>query len=607
MAHIGASTSEKVFQIKAWSGLHQNPDGDTKLKLGEAADMVNFKITRDGNLQKRAGTKTILTLSEDGSPVKGLWTGFVSEREVVLAACGGKLYSIWDEETAEFTATELGEIDCTNNVHIFGFSDIAYILNGVEYMQWDGTELKTVAGYRPLVSLSVPPAGGGETMEEVNRLCGTRRLWISPDGEATTFVLPEKNLKSLDYVKSFATGANLTPETDYTFDLAAGTVSFTSVPAKSVNSYEIGWTVESALRSQVTAMRYSELYNSTQDSRVFIYGDGTNKCLYSGIDYDGQPRADYFPDLFEVAVGDSNTPITALIRHYSTLVCFKSHSTYSIRYGEIVKEDGAITAAFYVAPTNRSIGNSALGQAQLVLNSPRTLFNDDCYEWRNNSSYSSNLSTDERQAKRISDRIYATLHGFDASNCVCFDDNASQEYYIVYGTEALVHNYAADAWYYYTNIDAQCFISFKDELYWGTTSGAIKHMNYDYRNDDGQAINAYWESGSMSFGADFLRKFAAVLWIGVKPESNSEVYVTVQTDRKSEYTEKVVTSKLASFFPATFNHWSFSTNRKPQMERLKIKAKKFVFYKLIFRTEAEDATATILAADIRVRMTGDAK
>ena len=62
MAQIKAATNEKVFQIKAWGGLHQNPDGDTKLKLGEAAEMVNFKITRDGNLQKRSGTKTVVRL-----------------------------------------------------------------------------------------------------------------------------------------------------------------------------------------------------------------------------------------------------------------------------------------------------------------------------------------------------------------------------------------------------------------------------------------------------------------------------------------------------------------------------------------------------------------
>ena len=71
MARISGASSERIFQIKAWPGLNENPDGDTKLKYGEAAAMRNFAITRDGNLRRRAGSKAIFTLS-DGAPVRGL-------------------------------------------------------------------------------------------------------------------------------------------------------------------------------------------------------------------------------------------------------------------------------------------------------------------------------------------------------------------------------------------------------------------------------------------------------------------------------------------------------------------------------------------------------
>ena len=65
MAEIKAATNEKVFQITAFKGLNQAPDGDTKLKLGEAAESYNFRVTRDGNLQRRPGTKTIIDLFPD--------------------------------------------------------------------------------------------------------------------------------------------------------------------------------------------------------------------------------------------------------------------------------------------------------------------------------------------------------------------------------------------------------------------------------------------------------------------------------------------------------------------------------------------------------------
>ena len=242
-----------------------------------------------------------------------------------------------------------------------------------------------------------------------------------------------------------------------------------------------------------------------------------------------------------------------------------------------------------------------------MLNSPRTLHGKDAFEWRNNSSYSSNLTADERQAKRISDRIYATLGGFDLAKCYCWDDNDNQEYYICYNGKALVQNYAADAWYCYDGFDAVCMANFHGALYYGTSGGAIEHLGYEHITDDGRAIDAYWESGSMSFGQDYMRKYSAQIWIGIKPEANGEVTVTAQTDRKSTYAEKIVASQMASFRRANFRNWSFGTNRKPHMTRLKIKAKKFVFYKLIFMAAEPDTTCTILAADVRVRFTGYTK
>lgn len=609
MAAITGSANEKVFQIRAWGGLNENPDGDTKLKMGEAAVMRNFRITRDGNLQRRPGSKEIAALLPEGAeaaPVRGIWNGNVGGVEQLIAACGGKLWKLWDDETGAFIREEIGDIETEREIHFFGFSDALYMVNGVEYKVWDGQTLSDVGGYRPLVTIAVPPVGGGETLEQVNKLTGARRCWFSPDGEGAVFQLPEKGLLSLDYVKDLSTGEELDPSA-YSADPVAGTVTFTETPPMGVNTIEIGWTMGENFRSQVQSMRWGELYAGTQDTRIFLYGDGSNRAIYSGLDYDGKPRADYFPDLNEVAVGDANTPITGMIRHYSRLSCFKSDSAWTIEYGTVTLADGAQTEAFYVTPVNRAIGNAAPGQVRLVLNSPRTLHGSDMYEWKNYSAYSANLTHDERQAKRISDRVYATLRQFDLKNCYCFDDNWAQEYYICQGGRALVHNYAADAWYYYEDFDAVCMANFRGELLYGTSDGRLMHFSTDYLSNDGRAIDAYWESGSMSFGLDYQRKYSAMLWVGVKPESSAEVEVTVQTDRSSRYTEKVVTSSLANFAHVNYAKYSYATNRKPQMSRLKIKAKKFVFYKLIFRTKAADSTVTILAADIRVRFTGYAK
>ena len=41
MATIKASTNEKLISLKVFGGLHESPDGDNKLKNGEAVKCQN--------------------------------------------------------------------------------------------------------------------------------------------------------------------------------------------------------------------------------------------------------------------------------------------------------------------------------------------------------------------------------------------------------------------------------------------------------------------------------------------------------------------------------------------------------------------------------------
>jgi hypothetical protein len=93
----------------------------------------------------------------------------------------------------------------------------------------------------------------------------------------------------------------------------------------------------------------------------------------------------------------------------------------------------------------------------------------------------------------------------------------------------------------------------------------------------------------------------------VKPESNSHVEITIKTDRKSEFPMKVIAKAISGFGSLNFSAFSFITSSRPYITRLRIKAKKYAYYKLIFQSTEPDTTATVLAADIRVRQTGYAK
>lgn len=586
-----ADRGAQITRIERWLGLNESPDGDTGLRPGEAAVMRNFCITRENHLQIRPGYAAKCTLAAD-TPVRGLWSGYVGGAQCVLAACGGRVWSLHPET---WQATDLGAVDDAP-VRFFGFGQKVYLLTGTEYYVWDGTgQVRTVEGYIPTVVTAAPPSGGGALLERVNLLTGKKRAEFSPNGTAKEFALPEQGIDGVIGVE----GTDIT----WTADKVRGTVTFATAPAEGVNSIAITWRKGSGNRAQVTAMRFAETYNGTADSRVFLYGDGSNRAVYSDLDGDGQPTAEYFPDLNLMAVDSANTPVTAMIRHYDNLLVFKEDGAFTTGYDTLTLEGGTVTAAFYTRPLNREIGCAAPGQAVLVRNNPRTLHAKAVWEW----ALAGSGSRDERNAKRISDRVGNTLAQFAPEACLVFDDEGRQEYYVVCGDRALIHNYGNDTWYFYDHFPALCMADVNGGLYFGTGDGRIMHVSRDYRNDGLEPIDAYWESGSMSFEREWKRKYCTHIWVSVKPESQSRVTVTAQSDRKSDHARKVAACSLSTLGNVHFAHWSFGTNRKPQVQRIRLKVRKFTFCKLIFSSRSASATATVLAADFKTGYGGNVR
>lgn len=591
MAKITTATNERVYQIKKWLGLNENPDGDTGLKFGEASVMRNFRITRENHLQVRAGYAQRFQLGS--GPVRCLWDGYVSGAHVFLAVCGNHLWRIDGE-----APVDCGEV-AGDSASIFGFAKKAYVLTGSEYYCWDGARLAVVDGYIPVVAVATPPAGGGTLLEAVNKLTGKRRQKFSPDGNAKVFQLAEKDLAAIDSVEINGSAA-----TGWTGDPKAGTVTFATAPAKAVNNLTVTYDKGEADRSAVTAMRYAELFNGATDNRVFLYGDGSNRTIYSDLDDDGQPTAEYFPDLNVLDAGSANTPVTGMIRHFSRLLVFKLDGAYSVTSSTVTLADESTTSAFYLTPVQREVGNAAMGQVRLVYNNPRTLHGGAVYDWKGSYTY---ITSDERVVKRVSQRVEETLQSFDLAACVTWDDEETQEYYICWSGQALVHNYGNDTWYFYDNFPVQCMERFEGELYFGTPTGELMHFARQYRSDNGVELAAYWESGAMDFEMDWKRKYSSDLWVSIEPESQARVNLAMKSNRRGDYPEKVIFSNLATFFPVNFAHFSFLTNREPQVKRARIKIKKFVYSTLMFSSVSRSSTVTILGVDFKVRYTGNVK
>lgn len=594
MASIPVRDDSRVFQIQKFLGLNESNDGDTQLRLGEASEMLNWQVTPQFHIRTRPGTHTIRQFE---NPVRGLWTGYVAGEKHTLCAADGGVWDILPDEERR-----IGDIwDAPTT--FFGFSEKVYIMNGHEYLVWDGDGfVDTVSGYIPLVITAAEPANGsGTTLENVNLLTGRRRIRYSADGTSTAYHLPASG-RLVSVEKALVGGV----PTQFTSDISQRTVTFTTAPAQGDNNVEIYYTVYSSTRPQVESMRYWEFFNGASDTRVFLYGDGSAKAIYCGVDETGRANAEYFPDLYEMTVGDANTPITAMVKHYDRLITFKPDGAYSTSYSQVALEDGMTTAGFYTVTLNREIGNECYGQVRLVYNNPRTIYAGNIYDWK--MAYAS--VRDERNAKLISERIQKTLRNAEKEKLFAFDDDSNQEYYLFIndadGT-ALVHNYITDVWYKYNGLKAVCASRDGNKIYIGTNDGKLAELSHDWKTDDGTAIASLYESGNMDFGADYQRKHSSVVWVSLKPASNSRIFISARSDKKSDYAEKEVASNIAEFGSVNFNHFSFVTNRSPKMTRVKLKVKKFVYYQIVISSTQAFGETTVLGIDMRVRYTGYVK
>lgn len=649
MARLTSTQNGTVVQIRAFLGLNENPDGETTLKVGEFSRMWNFRITQDRHLQKRPGTKELFHIEtanyweeENGivpqalsrvrdegetpeippdvppgedypatwepvvDPVTkenvhlfGVWHGNVGGKPHTLANYDGVVYD-FDLSGGE-QPKAVGRC-APARTSFFPFNEKVYLLDGTFYMAWDGGEagFQPVEGYVPLIQTATTPGGAGTRLENVNRLNGKRRVEFSPDGKEAAFQLPEKGIDAVLAVE--LDGESVT---GHTVDLEKGVVTLESIPEEGTNTLTVTYRKGNGARGEVTGMRYAELFNGAADTRVFLYGDGSNRAVYSGVEYfSGKPSAEYFPDLSEVAVGESNTPLTALVRHYSRLMAYKPGSAWVITAGSITTESGRYTAAFYVSPVNRQFGNEAMGQVKLLENDPLTMDGGSLYQWHNAGGY---IANNENNAKRISDRVAATLRGFDVAHMTTCNVRQDHEFWFLYGNDAILYNYTNDTWYFYKDLPFNEIVEADGQVYGFGNTGSVVHFSRTYRSDDEKVIDCYAETGAMDFGRDWQLKYSPVLFVAIRPESHARIYVTAESNRRSGYPEKLVSANLSTLAHVDFGHFSFVTNRKPQVRRLKIKVKKAAFYRLIYKSHDKSATCTVIETDVQLRFAGNVK
>lgn len=569
--------------INAFLGLNMNKTGSTNLKLGESPKMVNFKISRDYKLEKMYG---YINKYEKTSKIRAMWFGLLDTTEVFVFVCGGKVYN---------EDTELGSL--TDDItRIFEFNKKLYFINGHEYKEWDGTIFKDVEGYIPLVKVATTPNGVGTDYEPINVLTGKKRQTFSPDGTEKTFVLVENNLTSIDSVKVDGV------ETTVTKDLAKGTITFSTAPTQGVDTIEVQWTKGTGQRELVYKNHYFQTYGLADDTRVFLYGnaDAKNRIYFSDLG-NGIPDVTYFPGNNFIDIGSSNTAVTDIQRQYDRIIINKEDATYYSTYEQITDNTGESIVAFPVYPLNKSHGAKPYNQGQ-VLDNYVTTVDTSIVQWTNTES------KDERNAQIISQKVQTWLNEKDLSRAVTLDYQEEKEYWLAIDNEILIYNYE-NGCYSLAQLPVKIttFLSYKGIIYAGTENGKIIEFSKNATAYAGETIKAEWQSGYYDFGVEEQRKTMRVLWITLKPWFKTSLDINYISDRDSGNEEKTIEKRSISYAHWNYARFTYNTQRSVKPFRVKLKAKKFAFLKLILKNEVSDEKVTVNSVAIKKIYGGEVK
>ena len=615
MATIQVQKEPKPVKIEKFLGLNLTNTGDTQIEMGESGNMDNFYITNDYKLRKIYGYKTFYQFE---TPIRGLYSTNLGGNEYLLVATNGKLYYFNKYELEDLEnwdgiePTLIGDIG-TSSVSFFTFDKKVYILSG-KYHSWDGTTLEEVEGYIPLVFINTPPAGGGLVYDEINMLTGKKHQTFNGDGTSKDYFIAQNNANTGQNVTSIdkvLIGGEIVSTSDYSTDLTAGKVTFTTAPPQGMDNVDIYWTLDDGDRGIIEGMRFGTVFGGDVDIRVFLYGNHTcqNRTYFSGL-CDGVPSVEYFPATAQVDIGPSNFALTDLTRQYDRLLATTNkpeayYLTISTESLEVTLVDNSKTSRLVPSvstfPLNEANGNVALGQGQLLDNYPVTLNKNSLALWK-----ATNVR-DEKNVEDISQKIKEDLIDEDMSFYKTLDNQPENQLWFGHANKFYIYNYRNKTFSRVRPLDSMILLALLDKnMYMATDDGKLVMWNEAFNTFDGETINAHWEMNFSDFDAAYLRKTMNRLWVMMQPQAESSAVIGFITNRAESQTKKRIEYKIQVFDNVLFNDFSFQISKNPQPFRLKLKAKKFTNLKIVIDNQ-EETDCTILQLVLKVESFGESK
>ena len=290
-----------------------------EVSLTRSPDSLNMWKDYKANLGKCIETRPDIELVDTyDNTIFGHFFYKVGITEMQIVHCGTKLYKV-----VNGVKTELYSGMNPARSQSFIYSNIFYIKDGINYLKYDGETCTEVVGYVPTTSIGRKPAGGGSVYEDVNMLSPYRKNGFVGDGESTVYYLDAKNIDN-ESPQVTVNGINLTPLTEFTYDITAGTITFATAPSEPYTDGQDNVIIKYKKTASGHADRIKKCtILEVFDNRVFFSGnqDYPNTVWHSSLN-----DPSYCSDLDYYNEGLNLAPIKSMVAGNNALWVFKEPS-----------------------------------------------------------------------------------------------------------------------------------------------------------------------------------------------------------------------------------------------------------------------------------------
>ena len=520
MAKINPRTADEKAVFHGFGGIRQC----ALLSDVGASEMRNFRIRSDGSLEKRCGYTAKMSLP---ATIRAVWQGTISNTDLTFAVSGPSVYRLVAGQSSPsaiyFLPTSTGRANFSE------YAGILYLFDGEEIYRYlpNSNTFTQAKGYAPLYGKNWHPTQLGEVNEDLNLLYPRMRIRYLNSVGSTQFVLPYTTLRidRMEINGSQITNYSFTPQTN----------TFTIPATLAYGVLEVSVTLVSIFnqRSMVASASCPCLFYNFRHEDLFLYGNGykvfhsepvdaamlsESRAIYS----DSDPL--YLPANAVFYMGDSNHPVRAICQRGNRLLCFNDRGAWGI-----ARDEDDVLFAYTI---EGSLGCSSFGGMTLCGESPVVVRPDGVFRIsfpvsEPTACSTQCLSSEVRELLPASLLQNGILCWLPDRNELWLRDPTETEEGLLW-----VYNLDRREWAQYDHIPAILFFETADDIAgFGTADGLVALSDSRATTDNGQPIDAYYQSHFLSLTHPENRKRCWRVTLSAELDDSEGQTLAVETDR----------------------------------------------------------------------------